>query len=421
MFALVDCNCFYVSCERVFNPALEGKPVVVLSNNDGCIVARSPEVKALGIPMGAPYHKHKAALERGGAIVLSSNYELYGDLSHRVYQVLCDSVPEVEIYSVDECFLDLSGFSHWETERLMEFCTELRAKILQWTGIPTGIGIAATKTLAKAASIVAKKSPSGVAELLTPAIRERVLTNLEIEDIWGINRRLGFRLRSHGIGTAKQLRDAREPLVKQIFGIVGVRIAHELQGLSCLPIEAIAPPQKNMICSRSFGTPATTLEHLHEAIAYHAARAAAKLRHKGLKASVLGVFISTNRFKPTDEQYSNSVTVSLPTAINSTQVMIRFAKQCMTNIFQDGFSYKKCGVILSELSAAESVQLDLLSNAVDPRDEKLMAAMDSLNARFGTGAIKFASEGLQKPWAMKRDMSSPRYTSRWDELPIVRA
>jgi DNA polymerase V len=185
--------------------------------------------------------------------------------------------------------------------------------------------------------------------------------------------------------------------------------------------EAIAPQQKNMICSRSFGEPCTTLEHMHEAIAYHTARAAAKLRHKGLKASVLGVFIATNRFKNTDDQYSNSVTVTLPTATNSTQVMIHHAKHCITNIFQDGYKYKKCGVILSELSAAESVHLDLLSKAVDPRDDKLMAAIYSLNARFGTGAIKFASEGLQKPWAMKRDMRSPRFTSRWDELPIVKA
>ena len=199
--ALVDCNSFYVSCERVFNPNLEGKPVVVLSNNDGCIVARSPEAKSLGIPMGAPYHKYKAVLQNAGAIALSSNYELYGDLSHRVYDVLFASVPDVEIYSIDECFLDLSGFTHLGTDGLMEFCAKLREKVLRWTGIPTGIGIASTKVLSKAANRVAKKSVSGVAELLTDELRDRYLANLEIEDIWGINKRLGMRLRSHGITT----------------------------------------------------------------------------------------------------------------------------------------------------------------------------------------------------------------------------
>ncbi|MEA5480576.1 Y-family DNA polymerase [Pseudanabaena galeata UHCC 0370] len=421
MFALVDCNCFYVSCERVFNPSLEGKPVVVLSNNDGCIVARSPEAKVLGIPMGAPYHKYKSVLQNAGAFALSSNYELYGDLSHRVYDVLFASVPEVEIYSIDECFLDLSGFAHLGTDGMMELCLELREKVLKWTGIPTGVGIATTKVLSKVANRVAKKSVSGVAELLTDDIRDRVLNNLEIEDIWGINRRLGVRLRSHGIATAAQLRDAQEPLIKQIMGIVGVRIMYELRGLSCLPLEAIAPPQKNMICSRSFGQPLTTLAQMHEAIAHHAARAAAKLRHRQLRTSVLGVFLTTNRFKPNDLQYSNSISVSLPTATNSSQILIQFAKLCMTSIFREGFSYKKCGVSLNDLSSVDAVQLDLLTAAVDPPDEKLMEVIDSLNRRYGTGTIRFASEGIRQDWKMRSDLRSPRYTSCWDELLVVKS
>jgi DNA polymerase V len=218
----------------VFDPSLEGKPVVVLSNNDGCIVARSPEAKALGIPIGAPYHKHKSTLKNAGAIALSSNYELYGDMSHRVYGVLYESAPEVEIYSIDECFLDLSGFAHLGTDGLMEFCLRLPEKVLKYTGIPTGIGIASTKVLSKAANRVAKKSASGVAELITDDIRDRLLANLAVEDIWGINRRLGVRLRSQGIATAAQLRDANESLIKQIMGIVGVRIMYELRGLSAL-------------------------------------------------------------------------------------------------------------------------------------------------------------------------------------------
>ena len=419
--ALVDCNSFYVSCERVFNPNLEGKPVVVLSNNDGCIVARSPEAKALGIPMGAPYHKYKAVLQNAGAIALSSNYELYGDLSHRVYDVLFASVPEVEIYSIDECFLDLSGFTHLGTDGLMEFCAKLREKVFRWTGIPTGIGIASTKVLSKAANRVAKKSVSGVAELLTDELRDRHLANLEIEDIWGINKRLGMRLRSHGITTAAQLRDANESLIKQIMGIVGVRIMYELRGLSCLPLEAIAPPQKNMMCSRSFGQPVITLEHMHEAIAHHAARAAAKLRHRGLRVSVLGVFLTTNRFKPNDTQYSNSISVSLPTATNSSQVLIRFAKLCMTSIFRDGFSYKKCGVSLNDLSSVDAVQLDFLAPAVDMHSEKLMEVIDLLNRRYGSGTIRFASEGIRQDWKMRSDLRSPRYTTRWDELLVVKA
>jgi DNA polymerase V len=421
MFALVDCNCFYVSCERVFNPSLEGKPVVVLSNNDGCIVARSPEAKALGIPMGAPYHKYKAVLQNAGAIALSSNYELYGDMSHRVYDVLFASVPEVEIYSIDECFLDLSGFVHLGTDELIELCTKLQEKVFKWTGIPTGIGIATTKVLSKVANRVAKKSVSGVAELLTDELRYRVLSNLEIEDIWGINRRLGVRLRSHGITTAAQLRDANVSLIKQIMGIVGVRIMHELRGLSCLPLEAIAPPQKHMICSRSFGQPLTTLAQMHEAIAHHAARAGAKLRHRKLCASVLGVFLTTNRFKPNDLQYSNSVTVSLPTATNSSQILIRYAKLCMTSIFREGFSYKKCGVSLNDLSSVDAVQLDLLSPAVDRHDERLMSVIDTLNRRYGSGTIRFASEGMRQEWRMRSDLRSPRYTSCWDEILVVKS
>ena len=419
--ALVDCNSFYVSCERVFNPNLAGKPVVVLSNNDGCIVARSHEAKSLGIPMGAPYHRYKHQLQNAGAIALSSNYELYGDISHRVYDVLFASVPEVEIYSIDECFLDLSGFTHLGTDGLIEFCTKLREKVLRWTGIPTGIGIASTKVLSKVANRVAKKSASGVAELLTDELSDRVLNNIEIEDIWGINKRLGVRLRSHGIATAAQLRDVPEALIKQIMGIVGVRIMYELRGVSCLPLEVIAPPQKHMICSRSFGKPLTTLAKMHEAIAYHAARAAAKLRHRKLRSSVLGVFLTTNRFNPNDLQYSNSVTVSLPTATNSSQVLIRYAKFCMTSIFREGFSYKKCGVSLNDLSSVDALQLDLLSPAIDRHDEKLMSIIDSLNNRYGNGTIQFASEGIKQEWKMRSDLRSPRYTSRWDELLVVRA
>jgi len=421
MFALVDCNCFYVSCERVFDPSLEGKPVVVLSNNDGCIVARSHEAKALGIPMGAPFYKYKAVLQNAGAIALSSNYELYGDMSHRVYQVLLASVPEVEIYSIDECFLDLSGFVHLGTDGLMDFCMRLRQKVLKYTGIPTGIGIAKTKVLSKAANHVAKQSVSGVAELITDELRDRLLANLAVEDLWGINRRLGLKLRSHGITTASQLSDANESLIKQIMGIVGVRIMHELRGISCLPLEAIAPPQKQMICSRSFGQSVTTLEQIHEAISYHAARAAAKLRYRGLRASVLGAFLTTNRFKPNDLQYSNSISVSLPTATNSSQVLIQYAKLCITSIFRDGFSYKKCGVSLHDLSSVDVVQLDLLSTAVDVHDERLMEVIDLLNSRYGSGTIRFASEGMRQAWKMKTDMRSPRYTTRWDELLVVKA
>jgi DNA polymerase V len=384
-------------------------------------VARSPEAKALGIPMGAPYHKYKNQLQNAGAIALSSNYELYGDMSHRVYGVLYESAPDVEIYSIDECFLDLSGFAHLGTDGLMEFSLRLREKVLKYTGIPTGIGIASTKVLSKAANRVAKKSVSGVAELITDDIRDRLLANLPVEDIWGINRRLGVRLRSQGITTAAQLRDANESLIKQIMGIVGVRIVYELRGLSCLPLEAIAPPQKNMMCSRSFGQPVTTLKQMHEAIAHHAARAAAKLRHRKLRASVLGVFLTTNRFKPNDTQYSNSISISLPTATNSSQVLIRYAKLCMTSIFREGFSYKKCGVSLNDLSSVDAVQLELLTAAVDPPDEKLMAVIDSLNRRYGSGTIRFASEGMRQDWKMRSDLRSPRYTTRWDELLVVKA
>jgi DNA polymerase V len=421
LFALVDCNNFYVSCERVFNPSLERQPTIVLSNNDGCVVSRSPEAKALGIKMGVPAFQVKDTIAKHNVQVYSSNYALYGDMSRRVMNSLSYFVSEVEIYSVDEAFLNLSGFSSLSPELLLRYNQFMRAKVRQWTGIPVSIGISTTKTLAKIASHVAKRCERGVAELLTEETQAAVLATLNVEDVWGIGRKLATHLRSRGIDTALQLRDANEEIIRQAIGIVGVRVVLELRGISCLPLAIMPVARHGITVSQSFGYPVESLVELKEAAAAYIAKAARKLRREGLAANLLSIYLATNRFSHQTQQYSKSTTITLPVASNYTPELIQYASQAIEDIYQSGYRYKKVGILMSELVPAEQSQIALFDERDRERARKLMQTVDEINLKLGKDAIKFAAEGIKQLWKLRSQYRSPKYTTCWEDLPVVKA
>jgi DNA polymerase V len=421
LFALVDCNNFYVSCERVFNPSLERQPTIVLSNNDGCVVSRSPEAKALGIKMGVPAFQVKDTIAKHNVQVYSSNYALYGDMSRRVMNSLSYFVSEVEIYSVDEAFLNLSGFSSLSPELLLRYNQFMRAKVRQWTGIPVSIGISTTKTLAKIASHVAKRCERGVAELLTEGSQAAVLAKLNVEDVWGIGKKLAAHLRSRGIDTALQLRDANEEVIRQAIGIVGVRVVLELRGISCLPLAIMPVARHGITVSQSFGYPVESLVELKEAAAAYIAKAARKLRREGLAANLLSIYLTTNRFSHQTQQYSKSTTITLPVASNYTPELIQYASQAIEDIYQSGYRYKKVGILMSELVPAEQSQIALFDELDRERAKKLMQMVDEINLKLGKDAIKFAAEGIKQLWKLRSQYRSPKYTTCWEDLPVVKA
>ncbi|MEO1523614.1 MAG: Y-family DNA polymerase, partial [Cyanobacteria bacterium J06633_2] len=405
MFGLCDCNNFYVSCERVFNPVLRHQPVIVLSNNDGCAVARSNEAKALGIKMGAPVFKIRELIEQHQVKVLSSNYALYGDLSQRVMTTLGNFAPDVEVYSIDEAFLDFSGFSQWNLEG---YAQSIQTTVKQWTGIPVSIGIAPTKTLAKIANRIAKRTPEMKGVFVLPNNSDSILSQVAVEDVWGIGRRWAKRLNEQGIETAAQLRDAAEWQIRQQMGIVGMRIVLELRGVSCLPLELCPPPKKMRTVSRSFGRPVESLRELKEAIATHTSTGAEKLRKDGLNASLLSVFVATNRFKSNEPQYQNSAAVSLPIPTNTTPELIDCAVRAIEQIYQEGYRYKKAGINLTELSPATSMQHDLFD--VPERRERMkrvMEVMDAVNEIYGAGTLRYAVSGLKQGWKTQAMRRSP--------------
>ncbi len=412
--ALVDCNNFYASCERVFEPRLRGKPVVVLSNNDGCVIARSNEAKALGIEMGAPWHLCRTRFEKAGVVVRSSNYTLYGDMSARVMRVLSGFTPNLEIYSIDEAFLGLSGF---ET-RLETHARELRQTVLQWTGIPVSVGIAPTKTLAKVANRIAKKDAAsgGVRCLLDEAAQREALAKLELTDLWGIARRLAARLSAIGITTPLELRDADHRLIRERFSVVLERMVLELRGAACIGLEEVTPDRKSLIASRSFGQPVETRRGLEEAVSVYTARAAEKMRRQNLATASLAVWIETNGFKPEERQYSASKSVRLSVATADTGKLIAAATAALRIIFKQGYRYKKAGVTFLELVPAGRVQRGLFDQPDDARSISRMHAVDELNARFGRGTIGFGTAGERQVWSLRREFISPRYTTDWNEL-----
>lgn len=420
IFALIDCNNFYASCERVFNPMLENKPVVVLSNNDGCVIARSNEAKQLGIPMGAPYHRYKAVCDSNHIRVFSSNYTLYGDMSQRVMATLRDFCPDMEVYSIDEAFLQLDGFKSLD---LLAFARHIRQTVKRWVGIPVSIGIAPTKTLAKVANHIAKKkSLSGVFSLLDVTHQNKILAEVEIQAVWGIGRQLTQKLNHLDIYTAQQLRDANPKMIRQYFGVTVERTLLELRGISCLALEDIQPPRKNIMSSRSFGKTVTKLHELEEAVSHYTARACVKLRQQYSKAQGIYIFISTNVFNLKEPQYGNGVMLNLIEASSDTGLLISVAKLGLLKIYREGYAYKKAGVMLMNIVTDTFQQPDLFHHSVNvEKRNQLYKLVDKINREMGQHTIFQAAQGIHQPWQMQATLKSKRYTTVWQEIAQVLA
>ena len=420
VFALVDCNNFYVSCERVFDPKLDGKPVIVLSNNDGIVVARSNEAKALGIAMGVPAFQVRSLIRAHDVQVFSSNYALYGDLSRRVMDTLAQFSPQVEVYSIDEAFLSLSGFAG---RNLTEYGRAIRATVKRWTGIPVSVGIAETKTLAKIAGEVAKhrRDAGGVCDLTAWPDRGALLADIPVEDVWGVGPNWARLLMEHGVRTARDLREADEHWIRKRMGVTGARIVQELRGVSCLTVEDCPPPKQAVTVSRMFGRPITTLAEMREAVAAYTARAGEKLRQERLAATVLTVFLTTNPFKKDEPQYSNAVTISLPVATDATPELLRCALRGIERIYREGYCYNKAGVMLTALVPASQHQLDLFEDRDRTRSSRLMRVLDRINADMGAGTLRYAAEGYVKRWRTRFERRSPVNTTNWRDLPVVKA
>lgn len=420
MFALVDVNSFYVSCEMVFRPDLTGKPVVVLSNNDGCIIARNTEAKLLGIPMGAPYFKMRAQFERHKVVTFSSNYTLYADMSGRVMTILEEISPAVEIYSIDEAFINLQGVNNCQS--LEAFGREVRAKIFQWTGLTVGVGIGPTKTLAKLANHAAKKwtQTGGVVDL-SLITRQRKLMNLvDVGDVWGIGRRLSKTLNEMGIKTALQLADAPAAFIRKNFSVVLERTVRELCGEPCLELEELAPTKQQIICSRSFGDRVSEYEKMREAICSHAVRAAEKLRAEHQYCCHISAFVKTSPFTAHEAYYGKTAAVKIEMPTQDSRDIVAAATKCLDTVWQEGHRFQKCGVMLGDFYSQGVAQLGLFDE-FQPRagSEQLMAAIDAINHK-GKGRVWFAGQGIQKSWEMKRQMLSPAYTTRFSELMRVK-
>lgn len=417
--ALIDGNNFYVSCERVFNPTLEGMPVIVLSNNDGCAVARSNEAKALGVKMGAPWFQLKDLARKHGIIALSSNYALYGDMSNRMMSVLAKYSPDQEIYSIDECFLGLDGFAHVD---LIAHAQAMRRQVRQWVGIPVCVGIAETKTLAKLANHCAKKGFAGADSVcdfgrLSDTDQSVLFSTIEVGEIWGIGRQLSQQLIARGIDTVEALRTADAKVLRREFSVTMERIVAELNGESCIGLEDVAPAKQQIMSSRSFGKYLTDLDSLQEAVASYIAIAAAKLRHQGSVAGMVQVFIRTSPFRDNAPQYSKTLTIPLPTPSDDTLRLTQAALWGLRRIYRPGFEYQKAGIMLMDLVPAGIRQQDLFS--ASRNNDALMKVVDRINRAWGRGAIRSAAEGTAKTWSMKRERMSSRWTTRWDELPVV--
>lgn len=419
--ALVDCNNFYVSCERVFNPTLEGKPVVVLSNNDGCAVARSNEVKALGVKMGEPWFKFEKLAKQHGIIALSSNYCLYGDLSARVMSILATFSSKQEVYSIDECFLDLDGFA---PETLADYGQTIRKTIRRNVGIPVCVGIAETKTLAKLANHCAKKGLAGrdgVCDFgrLSEIELSRLFAGLPVGDIWGIGRKISERLLAMGIETVEELKIANPNKIRQQFSVVVERTVKELNGIPCIELEDVGTPRQQIMVSRSFGQEVSNFDDLSESVAYFATSAAEKLRKDGSVAASICIFIQTNPFKESP-QYQRSVVVPMSQPTDDTLKLVNAAIQGLGEIYRMGFGYKKSGVLLMALQPKGTIQAALFDDPTEQsKSAKLIQVMDSINRRMGKGSLTIAASGTRQRWAMRRDRKSPNYTTEWSELPVA--
>ncbi len=419
--ALVDCNNFYVSCERVFDPSLAHRPVVVLSNNDGCVIARSQEARQLGIQMGTPFFKCRELIRRNGVRVFSSNYALYGDMSSRVMETLRRFSPRMEEYSIDEAFLDCACTPREHPE---EWARVLRAQVARCTGIPVSIGIASTKTLAKAAAHIAKKrlEADGVFDLDACADGDRVLESIAVDAVWGIGRQYAALLRRSGMLSARDLKYADDAWVRRHMTIQGLRTVWELRGISCLDLDEAPPAPRSILSSRSFGRPIDDPAQLREALAEYIGIAAAKLRSRNLLAASMQVCITTGGHGP-GPHHSAAATLSLPQPLSSTPELIRYGLTGFESLYQRGIRYRKAGVVLSGLQQARAYQPGLFGcGPADARGRRLMEALDAINARFGRGSVGFGTPAhAVRAWRMQRRCMSGRYTTCWSELPVVHA
>ena len=427
VFALVDCNNFYASCEKLFDPRLAGKPLVVLSNNDGCVVARSAEAKALGVPMGAPWHQLRELAMREGIVAYSSNYALYADMSNRVVEVLGKFSANLEVYSIDESFLDLTGYQGLSDGGLHGYGVDIRRRVAQWLGLAVCVGIGTSKTLAKLANHCAKKGLAGrggVCDLtvMQEAELSSLFATIPVEEVWGVGRRISERLREMGIETVRDLRDADADTIRARFSVVLERTVRELRGVSCLELEEVVPLKQQIMSSRSFGQYVYEFDELREAVASYIAKAAEKLRAQDSLAGAVQVYIRTNPFKPKEPQYQRGLILPLPEPTSDTRVLSRFAIHILKGIYQPGYAYQKAGVMLTELQPRQLRQQSLFADeAGGERAQSVMKAMDSINAKWGRGTVCLSAEGLNKAWQMRRGRLSPAYTTRWAELPLVSA
>ena len=416
MIALVDCNNFYASCERVFQPKLEGRPIVVLSNNDGCVIARSNESKALGIKMGAPAFKMKSIFDRNNVSVFSSNFALYGDISNRVMRILSQKAPAIEIYSIDEAFLDFNGI-----KKPNQFSIELRKIVKKWTGIPVSIGVAPTKTLAKVANHVAKKYKSnGVFVLNNESSINRVLKHIPVEELWGVGRQYAKFLSIRGFETAYDLVSANESWIRTNMKVNGLRMVKELKGIPCYELELTSARKKNICTSRSFGMEVKELKDLKEAVANHATMCAMKLRkEKSLATSIL-VFIKTNPFKNEDFQYNNAQKIIMKVPSNDSMEITKNALLLLNRIYKKGYSYKKAGVIVSDIVPEGSRQLSLFTNKDPFKVNNVMKAIDKVNQAMGRNKVRLAVQGFDRKWRLKQEKLSPCYTTRFSDILTVK-
>ena len=421
VFALVDCNNFYASCEKLFRPDLADKPVVVLSNNDGCIIARSKEAKKLGIKMGLPVFQVRDLLQKHKIVAFSSNYALYADMSQRVMSTLESLAPRVEVYSIDEAFLDLTGVEF--TQNLTEFGLSVRNTVQKWTGITVCVGIAPTKTLAKLANHAAKTWPKtgGVVDLTSSERQRKLLSLLPVGEVWGIGGKQTKRLEQLGITTALQLADADPKFIRQHFSVVVERTVRELNGESCIALEDVAPTKKQIVSSRAFGERITDKQQMREAISEYISRACKKLRQEQQQAKHLTVFLRTSPFSDKDAPYSASKSLELDAPTSDTRIFLAKAMQLLDSLWLDGYRYAKAGVMLADFYDPGVYQPSLFDEplVVKESDQKLMQLMDTLNSKHGK-TLWFASQGTNQEWSMKRELLSPAYTTNWLELPVAR-
>ncbi|EPG6221323.1 Y-family DNA polymerase [Klebsiella pneumoniae] len=421
MFALCDVNSFYASCETVFRPDLKGRPVVVLSNNDGCVIARSPEAKPF-VKMGEPYFKQKDMFRRHGIIAFSSNYELYADMSNRVMTTLEELSPRCEIYSIDEAFCDLTGVRNCRD--LTDFGREIRETVLRRAHLTVGVGIAQTKTLAKLANHAAKqwqRQTGGVVDLSNLERQRKLMALLPVDEVWGVGRRISKKLEAMGIKTVLQLADTDIRFIRKHFNVVLERTVRELRGEPCLGLEEFAPVKQEIVCSRSFGGRITEYHEMRQAICSYASRAAEKLRGEHQYCRFISAFVKTSPFALNEPYYGNNASVKLLTPTQDSRDIITAATKCLDAIWRDGHRYQKAGVMLGDFYSQGVAQLNLFDdNAPRKNSEKLMEVLDHLNAKDGRGTLYFAGQGIQTAWQMKREMLSPRYTTRYSDLLEVR-